>query len=143
MVYLAFLVACNRGETTPPGPLGGDVDVRADLKPEVQAKAPKDEAATQRELPLTIQGAEVKLLWRTFEDGPNKYILSYRWEVVKAADGVSLQPATRMSPVNVGTESAVIEQHNLKIKWLTEKGMGTQMGELSYKISADGTGGPS
>lgn len=141
-VCLVFLFACNRGETTPIGPVGGDVDVRADLAPEVRAKAPKDDAATQRELALTIQGVDLKLLWRTFDDGPNKYILSYRWEVVKPAEGVLIEPIGKLNPVNGGTEAAAIEQQTVRIRWRTERGVGSQMGELSYKISADGTGGP-
>ena len=141
-VCLAVLFACNRGETTPIGPVGGDVDVRADLAPEVRAKAPKDEAATQRELALTVQGVDLKLLWRTFDDGPNKYILSYRWEVVKPAEGVLIEPIGKLNPVNGGTEAAAIEQQTVRIRWRTERGVGSQMGELSYKISADGTGGP-
>ena len=141
-VCLAFLLACNRGETTPAGPVGGDVDVRADLAPEVRAKAPKDDAATQRELALTVQGVDLKLLWRTFDDGPNKYILSYRWEVVKPAEGVLIEPIGKLNPINGGTEAAAIEKQTVRVRWRTERGVGSQMGELSYKISADGTGGP-
>jgi hypothetical protein len=141
-VCLVFLLACNRGETTPVGPVGADVDVRADLKPDVRAKAPKDDAATQRELALTVQGADLKLIWRTFDDGPNKYILSYRWEVVKSAEGVQFESIGKLNPVNAGSEAAAIEQQIVRLRWRTERGLGSQMGELSYKIAADGTGGP-
>ena len=90
----------------------------------------------------TIQGVDLKLLWRTFDDGPNKYILSYRWEVVKPAEGVLIEPIGKLNPVNGGTEAAAIEQQTVRVRWRTERGVGSQMGELSYKISADGTGGP-
>lgn len=141
-VALALVLgACASGATTPAGPVGSATDVRADLKPEVAKKAPKDEDATKQSFAVDVQGVKAKLVWRTFEDGAGKYILSYQWEVEQPGAGYTLEPLGDLEPVNVGTEAAPVESQTVRLRWHDNtSGCRTHFGELSVRIDAAGKG---
>ena len=131
---LVVLFACgNKG--TASGPAGKVEDLRKHLKPDVAAKAPADDKATAKDVVFDLHGANVRLVWHTFDDGPNKYLLSVGLEVIKPAAGVTIEPEPAMNPTNAGTEGAVIEEIPLKVRW-TE---GNSFGEESWTIRADGS----
>jgi hypothetical protein len=131
---LVLLFACG-SKGTPQGPVGSVEDLRKHLKPEVAAKAPADDKAVAKDVVFDLHGATCRLVWHTFDDGSNKYLLSVGLEVTKPASGVTVEAEPAMNPMNAGTESAVIEKIPLKVKW-TE---GRSWGEQSWEISADGS----
>jgi hypothetical protein len=77
-VALVVLAGCGGShETSKAGPVGKVTDLRDRItKPDVAARAPKDDAATKQELPLDVHGVKAEVVWRTFEDNGTKYILS-------------------------------------------------------------------
>lgn len=78
-------------------------------------------------------------MWRTFEDGPNKYLLSVGLEVVTPAPNVTVEALPAMNPTNAGTEAAIVEAIPLKLKWTQTQERGVSYGEISVRILADGT----
>ncbi len=115
-------------------------DLRRHLGPAVASKAPADDAATKHALDVDLHGVKAKVVWRVFQDGPNKYLLSVGLEVVTPSPGVNVKKYPAMNPTNGGTTDAVIEQLPLKLKWSTFEPGGLRMGEISVRIRADGTG---
>jgi hypothetical protein len=136
-------LACTR-ESSPAGPLGASVDLRGRLKPEIVSQMPADgdSAMVEREYLTNIQGAEAKILWKTFNTGSGAYIASYRWEVVKSQSGVKLEPLGTLDTVNVGTESNVVQSETVRIRWHEQPLLGTKLGELSFRIDAKGAAHP-
>lgn len=158
-LFIVALVACGHNEgshhegtnptappaATAPAPgtqlVGAPEDLRRHLKPEVAAKAPPDDRATVRELPIDLHGVAAKVVWRTFTDGPNAYLLSVGLAVVTPVPDVTVAAEPAMNPTNAGTEAAVIESVPLKLRWTqTHADHSITTGEVSVRISADGTG---
>ena len=141
-IALAFvlLAACGGSkETSEAGPVGKITDLRSRItKPEVAARAPADDKATQQEFLLDVHGVKAKVVWRTFEDAGAKYILSAGWEVVTPVKGITLEPLGAMNPVNAGTEAAPIQEEILRARWHDNTSSSTQYGDLSVKIDASG-----
>jgi len=138
--YLAFacFVGCHGGPTSPVGPVGTVVDLRGDLKPEVLKKAPTDGTAMKRQVTVDVHGIAAKIVWRTFEDGPNQYILSYQWEVVTPSPGITLEPLDHLNPINLGDENAVVEAQTVRVRWHDNAASGTSLGEQAFRIDAAG-----
>jgi hypothetical protein len=138
---LILLVACGgSGETSNAGPIGQATDLRSRItKPEVAARAPKDDAATKQEFPVDIHGVKAKLAWRTFEDSGTKYILSFHWEVVTPSKGITLESLGPMNPVNAGTEAAPVQAELVRVRWHDNNSSGTKYGDMTIKIDAAGT----
>jgi hypothetical protein len=104
------MVACGSKETTPAGPVGATLDLRSRIsKPDVRARAPSDDKATKQELAVDVHGIKAKVVWRTFEDGGTKYIVSTNWEVVTPSAGLTLEPLGTLNPINTGTEAAPVQ----------------------------------
>lgn len=143
MFALALTIgACGGKATTPAGPVGKPLDFRSKLKPELVARAPSDEKATRREMPADINGVKAKLVWRTFEDGPNKYILSTQWEVVTPSPAITIEPidTTGMMPTNAGSPEAVNQRLTVRVRWQDHASSSTKLGESAYTIDASGEG---
>lgn len=85
-VVLAMAVGCG-GAGTEVGSVGAPQDLRKHLLPEIAARAPADDAATKHELLVDLNGVSAKVVWLTFADGANKYVLSVGLEVITPADG--------------------------------------------------------
>jgi hypothetical protein len=136
----AFVTACGSKGTSPAGPVGKPVDFRSKLKPEVAQRAPGDEKATRHELPTDLHGVDAKLVWRTFEDGPNKYVLSAQWEVIKPKTSITLEPidTAGMTPTNAGTPEAVNEKVIVRVRWRENGSASTSFGESSFQVAGDG-----
>lgn len=122
------------------GIVGTPEDLRRHLTPDVAAKAPADDAASKHELAVDLHGVAAKVVWRTFADGANKYLLSVGLEVVKPAAGVSVEQLPAMNPTNAGSMEAVIERVPLKLRWSKTDVSGLRVGEISVEIRADGVG---
>ena len=137
---LALLVfaACGSHETTPAGAVGHTYDVRSDLPPDIAKKAPPDERATPHDQTFDVHGAQVKLTWRTFDDGPNKYIVSYGWSVVMAASSITFEPIGQLNPMNIGSTDAVVEQEIVRLRWHDNSSASTRGGDSSFEIDAAG-----
>lgn len=141
LALVLVLGACGSGATTPAGPVGGVTDVRGDLRPELAKRAPRDEDATQRSFAVDVQGVKAKLVWRTFEDGPGKYVLSYQWEVEQPAAGYTLEPLGDLEPVNVGSEAAPVESQTVRLRWHDNaSGCRAHSGEINVRIDGAGKG---
>jgi hypothetical protein len=142
VLALAASSGCGSKETAPAGPLGGVHDLRSKLQPAVAAKAPADDKATRHELAADLHGAKATLVWRTFEDAGNQWIVSYQWEVTAPASSITLEPLGDMPPINRGSETAVNESVVVRIRWHDNSSSGTHLGDLSFQIAGDGTGSP-
>lgn len=140
ILAVLFVGACGGGSSTtsPPGPVAMVEDLRRHLDAAVLPKAPADAKATRNELATDVHGVAAKLVWYTFADGPNKYLLSVHWEVVTAKDGVMLEPLASLNPTNAGTAAAIVETVPTRVRWRD----GRSMGELSFRIDASGTAAP-
>lgn len=136
-----LLAACSK-ETTPAGPVGAAIDLRAQIPAEARAHAPADDKAKRAELPVDVHGVKAKLVWRTFEEGPNKYIVSAQWEIVTPAPGVTLDSNGLIGiPTNAGTPDASNEQVIIGIRWHDNNKAGTtSLGDMTVNIRADGSG---
>jgi hypothetical protein len=136
---ILLLLACSTSETTPAGPVGKATDLRSRInKPEVAARAPSDEQAVRHEHELDLQGAKAKLVWRTFEDGGTKYIVSAGWEVVTPAKGIKIEPLGVLNPENAGSVEAPVQSEIVRVRWSTKSGCSQRSGERSVKIDASG-----
>lgn len=141
ILVLALLVACNqhKGEQTAAGPVGAAIDLRDHLKPEVRGRAPADDKATKQEFALDIHGAQTKIVWRTFEDGGAKYIVSAQWEVVTPGPDLTLEPQGAMNPENAGTVEAPVQAEILRVRWHdNSSNTSDRFGDISVKIDAAG-----
>jgi len=125
--------------TSPSNLVGTPEDLRRHLKAEVAAKAPPDDQAKANEFAVDLHGVAAKVVWRTFEDGPNKYLLSVGLAVVTPVANVTVEAEPAMNPTNGGTENAIVEQIPLKLKWTHRQSSGVSFGEISVRIRADGT----
>ncbi len=114
-------------------------DLRRLLPSAVAGKAPADADATRHELAVDLHGVKAKVVWRTFEDDANKYLLSVALEVVTPSPGVIVEKAPAMNPTNAGTMDAVIEQLPLKLRWSALEPGGLRVGEISVRIRGDGS----
>lgn len=132
--------AAAQPESAGAGIVGTPEDLRRHLKPDVAAKAPADDAASKHELAVDLHGVAAKVVWRTFADGGNKYLLSVGLEVVKPVAGVKVEQLPAMNPTNAGSQEAVIERVPLKLRWSETDGSGLRVGEVSVEIRADGVG---
>lgn len=138
-VLLLLLAACTR-ETTPAGPLGTPTDLRSHLTPEARGHAPADDKAKRAELPVELHGVKAKLTWRTFDQGPHKYIVSTQWEVDTPAPGITLESKGLIgTPVNAGTPEATNEEIIVGVRWHDHNQSGTSLGEKTFRIRGDGT----
>ncbi|MFO0740221.1 MAG: hypothetical protein U0270_30255 [Labilithrix sp.] len=138
---LALLLAACSKETTPAGPVGTPTDLRSHVEPGARAHAPPDDKAKRAELPVDVHGVKAKLAWRTFEEGPHKYIVSMQWEVETPAPGITLESMGLIgTPVNAGTTEAANEQIIAGVRWHDHNQSGTSLGDLTVTIRADGTG---
>lgn len=139
---LAGLLATACGgsnETSPAGPVGKPIDLRARItRPDVASRAPTDDKATRHEHALDVQGIGAKIVWRTFEDGGARYILSAGWEVVTPRKGFTLEPLGVMNPVNAGTEAAPVQAEILRVRWHDHTSSSTHFGDMSVRIDATG-----
>ncbi|MFT3839007.1 MAG: hypothetical protein QM723_18650 [Myxococcaceae bacterium] len=137
---LLLLSACS--VTTPAGPTGPRLDLRAHLPAAVVAHAPDDAHAEKHQLrvELGVPPAQVELVWYSMHDGANAYLLSTEAQVVTPGDGVEVGGPTAGNPVNAGTAEAVYESMPVQLKW-THKHVGsTSLGTDSYEIRASGAG---
>ena len=138
-VVLGMVVGCG-GAGTEAGPVGAPQDLRKHLAPEVAAKAPTDDAATKHEFLVDLNGVDAKVVWRTFADGENKYVLSVGLEVITPANGVIVERSQAMSPQNAGTAAAVIETVRIQVGWRKATGCATTAGNFTVTVGADGRG---
>jgi hypothetical protein len=137
-----FVIACGSNETSPAGPVGKTIDLRSRItKPEVAARAPADDKAAKHEHPLDVQGVQAKVVWRTFEDGGTKYILSAGWEVVTPKKGFTLESLGVMNPVNAGTVAEPVQSEIMRVRWHDNTSSSTRFGEMSVRIDAAGKAG--
>jgi hypothetical protein len=105
------------------------------------ARAPADDKAKRAELPVDVHGVKAKLVWRTFEDGASKYILSAQWEVDAPAPGITLESRNTLGmPTNAGTREAANEALIIGVRWHDHNKSGTSLGDVAASIRADGTG---
>ncbi|MBA3541876.1 MAG: hypothetical protein H0T79_19835 [Deltaproteobacteria bacterium] len=142
-LVILLVAACGSKETSSAGPVGKVVDVRSHLKAEQAAKAPADDKATKHEYAVDVHGVKAKLVWRTFEDGANKLIVSYNWEVITPSPTITLEPMGALNPENAGTEAAVIERLIVRVRWHdNSSSTSTKYGEQSFSIDAAGVGKP-
>ncbi len=137
---LVTLVACGSKETAPSGPLGDVQDVRAKLPPAVAAKAPADDKATKHELAVDVHGVKAQIVWRTFEEGASRWIVSYQWQVLAPSSSITLEPLGTLNPENRGTGDAVNEALIVRLRWHDNSSSSTQLGDVSYQILGDGSG---
>lgn len=139
---LAFVVLAGcggSGQTTPAGPVGTPIDLRARItKPEVAARAPTDDKAQKYEHQLDVQGIKAKVVWRTFEDAGTKYILSAGWEVVTPKQGFTLEPLGTLNPTNAGSVEAPVQSEIVRVRWHDNTSSGKHYGEMSVRIDASG-----
>lgn len=142
LAFVFVLAACGQKEATPAGPVGTAIDLRAHVPADVRVKAPADDKAKRNELPVDVHGIKAKLVWRTFEDGAKKYIVSAQWEVVTPAPGVTLESNGVIGmPTNAGTPEATNEQLVIGCRWHDNNKPGTtSLGDKTVSIRADGTG---
>lgn len=136
LAVVVIMMGCGGGGQTPAGPVGSADDLRAKLPPDVAKKAPADDKATKREFPIDVHGVKAKVVWRTFDDGPNKYVLSTQWEVVTPSSSITLEPLGSLSPINTGTETAANETIIVRARWHD----GSSFGELSVSVDGAGVG---
>lgn len=143
-VVAMVFVACGTKATTPAGPVGKPMDFRSKLDPAVAQRAPTDERATRHEMGADLHGVKAKLVWRTFDDGPHKYVLSTQWEVVTPSPSITIEPidTVGMMPTNAGSPDAVNEKIVLRVRWHDNSSASVQFGEASFDITADGHGRP-
>jgi hypothetical protein len=143
VLSVSVLAACGgSSETSPVGPVGGTVNIRKILPPAVESKAPPDDKAAKHELPVDVHGVKAKVVWHTFDDGPNKYIVSYAWEVVTPAAGITLEPIGQLNPINSLAPDAVVESEIVRVRWHDNTSSGTHLGEQEFQIDATGSGKP-
>jgi hypothetical protein len=137
---LLLLAACGgSNETSPAGPVGKPIDLRARItKPEIASRAPTDDKAEKHEHALDVHGVAAKVVWRTFEDSGAKYILSAGWEVVTPSKGITLEPLGAMNPENAGTEAAPVQAEILRVRWHDNTSSSTKLGDMSVRITAAG-----
>lgn len=139
-LVVVLLTACGgSGKTSEAGPVETVTDLRSRItNAEVAKRAPTDDKATKQEFSVEAHGVKAKAVWRTFEDGGAKYIVSAGWEVVTPVKGVTLENLGAMNPVNAGTEAAPIQEEILRLRWHDNSSSSTQFGDLSVKIDASG-----
>lgn len=120
------------------------MDFRSKLVPEVAQRAPTDEKATRHEMAADLHSVKAKLVWRTFEDGPNKYVLSTQWEVVTPSPSVTIEPidTVGMMPTNAGSSDAVNERIIVRVRWRDNSSSSLHLGDASFDLTADGHGRP-
>jgi hypothetical protein len=136
---ILLLAACGSKPTSPAGAIGKTYDGRAALG-SAASKAPTDDKAISHELVVDAHGAKAKIVWRTFADGANHYIVSYNWEVVTPKDAITLEPAGNVSPVNSGSTDAVDEMEIVLLGWKDNAVAGTSLGQISVQIDGAGSG---
>jgi hypothetical protein len=142
-LLLALAVACGSKETTGAGPIGAAEDLRSKLKPDVVQRAPANDKAERHEVAADVHGVGVKLVWWTFTDGSNKFILSTQWEVVTPHPSITIEPipSTGMVLTNAGTEAAVNATAIVRVRWHdNNSSVSTTWGEQSFRIDANGSG---
>lgn len=139
-VLLAMAAGCGGGGGTEAGSVGAPQDLRKHLPPEIAARAPADDAATKHDFLVDLNGVGAKVVWRTFDDGANKYVLSIGLEVVTPADGVVVERSPAMTPQNAGTPAAVIETVRIQVGWRKATGCATTAGNFTVTVGADGRG---
>jgi hypothetical protein len=142
MIVLVLAACGHKGETTGSGPVGATLDLRSRIsKPDVRARAPADDQATKQELAVDVHGVKAKVVWRTFDDGGTKYIVSAGWEVVTPSSGITLESLGSLNPENTGTIEAPVQTEILRVRWHdNNSSTSTTFGEMSVKIAADGKG---
>lgn len=140
LALAVLLVAACGGsnETSPAGPVGPPIDLRSRLKADAASRAPADDQATKHEHALDVHGVQAKVVWRTFEDGGARYILSAGWEVVTPAKGTTLEPRGVMNPVNAGTVAAPVQAEIMRVRWHDNTSSSTRFGDVSVRIDATG-----
>ena len=146
-MILVSVAACGSSsetkDTSPAGPVGAVMDLRSRItKAEVRARAPADDKATKQEFAIDVHGVKAKIVWRTFEDGNTKYIVSAGWEVVTPSPGVTLESLGQLNAVNTGTEAAPVQSEIVRVRWHTTGSGGTSFGDVSVRIDANGRGSP-
>jgi hypothetical protein len=145
-LLLVLAVACGGSkETTGAGPVGAPEDLRSKLKPDVVQRAPANDRADRHEVAADVHGVGAKLVWWTFSDGPNRFILSTQWEVVTPHPSITIEPipSAGMTPTNAGTEAAVNETVIVRVRWHdNNSSVSTTWGEQSFRIDANGSGTP-
>ena len=140
LLVVALLAACGSHASTAPGLVGNAVDLRAHLPADVAKRAPTDDKATRYEASFDVHGAQTKVIWYVFADGANKWLLSERWEVVTPAPSITIAPGNgTYPPENQGTPTAVVESVIVMVTWKDNVGLGEHWGQMTFKISADGT----
>ena len=143
-LLFALAVACGGSkETTQAGLVGAPEDLRSKLKPDVMQRAPTNDKAERHEVTADIHGVGVKLVWWTFTDGPNKFVLSTQWEVVKPHPSITIEPipSAGMMPTNAGTETAVNETVIVRVRWHDNgSSVSTNWGEQSFRVDGNGSG---
>jgi hypothetical protein len=135
---LLFGCASTSSPTTPKG-LIGNFDLRSHLPADVQARAPKDDNATEYKAQVEVgePAAKVLIRWRVFKDGQSAYIISTSFEVLEEAKGVELK-ARVGEPINMGSRDAVVAANLVFITWNGSSSTGTKGGTSSGTIVATG-----
>ena len=144
LVMIALVMAACRatGETTPAGPVGPMLDLRAHITDAaVRSRAPADDKAAKQEYAVDVHGVKAKIVWRTFQDGGTKYIVSVGWEVVTPVKGITIEPLGTLNPINTGTAAAPVQSEIVRVRWHdNNSSVSTSGGEMSIRIDADGKG---
>ena len=142
LAIVIALIACSNSSkpTTQAGPVGAPMDLRERITDaDVRAKAPADDKATKRELAIDVNGIGAKVVWRTYEVGTAKYIVSAGWEVVTPKPGFTLESLGHLNPENVGTPEAPVQSEIVRVRWHDNtSSVSTSGGEMSVRIAADG-----
>lgn len=122
-IALVALSGCSESvkPTTPVGSLGDPVDFPRHATITNRDILDDTIRSYEAEIPLDDDTdnppARVMLHWNVFQDAPSRYLVSYSWEVLESATGVEIKPLGHNTPLNIGTEQAILEQVAVYISW--------------------------
>ncbi|HZG53526.1 MAG TPA: hypothetical protein VEZ40_15445 [Pyrinomonadaceae bacterium] len=131
--YAILLCGCMspNSPTTPKG-LIGNFDLRPHLPADVQARAPKDDNATEYRAQVDVgePAAKVLIRWRVFKDGQNAYILSASFELLEAVKGVELKANVNERAIDIQSGEADVTSHGVVLTWRNASSLTSKNGTI-------------
>ncbi len=135
LLALLMLSACADATTTTGTLL--DEDLRP-LMPDVVVGVPPEDTTDYSET-FELGGATLRVAWHTATVENDLYILGATVEVTQPAQGVELGASLSDSPMNFGTEDAVLTVVTFAASWFEDGVFRSQGGSVMGEIHADGT----
>jgi len=134
---LAFLAACYG--STPAGPIGQELDLRAYLPDSLRSLASTQADTTfRRQIKVGPDSVPVEISWTSFHHGPGRFLGVVNGKLLRPARYDSLRFGNPSNLGNDGTKDTINATATVQVDWFRRVLLFNRHGSASFRFNARG-----